>query len=290
MDLRKLKYFLVVCEEKNITKAAQRLHVSQPSLSVALQRLEAELELPLLVRDNKHVVLTREGAILQRKAQGVLQQADALEQTMLDLRCQKERTLKLAFPSTAGAWLWPVLLEDFHKVHPEIELHVEDKSTYDILRELMLDELELGYGVLEENNNQEIASKTVQEGELSLLLAADDVLAGKEEIAAEELAGRLVVMYRKGASYAEGRFLQLLQDKQVAVRLQYVEEQATVFNLVAQGLGLAVILDETELIMHNRRLCSRPLAEHISFKTGFFWKKERYLSSGARELLAFFDQ
>lgn len=287
MDLRELRYFAMVCSERNFTKAANRLHISQPSLSVALQKLENELGLNLLVRDNKHVVLTREGAILQREAGALLQQAERLEQQMADLRAGEQRTLKLAFPATVGACLWPVLLQDFRKLHPEIALQIEDKSTYAILHAVLEDALEIGYGVLEESTHDDIVSKPVRAGELRLLAAKRDALMQQEQVSLQDLAGRRVIMYRKGDSFAESRLLSEVKQRGIAVELQYVEEQATVFNLVAQGLGVAVILAETDLIRQSSALESKPFREQLKYKAGFFWKRDRYLSQSARLLMDF---
>lgn len=287
MDLRELRYFAMVCSERNFTKAANRLHISQPSLSVALQKLENELGLNLLVRDNKHVVLTREGAILQREAGALLQQAERLEQQMADLRAGEQRTLKLAFPAIVGAWLWPVLLQDFQKLHPEIALQIEDKSTYAILHAVLEDALEIGYGVLEESTHDDIVSKPVRAGELRLLAAKRDALMQQEQVSLQDLAGRRVIMYRKGDSFAESRLLSEVKQRGIAVELQYVEEQATVFNLVAQGLGVAVILAETDLIRQSSALVSKPFSEQLKYKAGFFWKRDRYLSQSARLLMDF---
>lgn len=287
MDLRELRYFAMVCSERNFTKAANRLHISQPSLSVALQKLENELGLNLLVRDNKHVVLTREGAILQREAGALLQQAERLEQQMADLRAGEQRTLKLAFPANVGAWLWPVLLQDFQKLHPEIALQIEDKSTYAILHAVLEDALEIGYGVLEESTHDDIVSKPVRAGELRLLAARRDALMQQEQVSLQDLAGRRVIMYRKGDSFAESRLLSEVKQRGIAVELQYVEEQATVFNLVAQGLGVAVILAETDLIRQSSALVSKPFSEQLKYKAGFFWKRDRYLSQSARLLMDF---
>lgn len=290
MDLRELRYFQMVCKTKNFTRAATELHISQPSLSVALQKLEEELGLTLLVRDNKHVVLTREGAILLREAEALLQQAERLQALMSDLRESERRTLKLAFPATVGAWLWPLLLHDFRKQYPGISLQIEEKSTYTILHAILQDELEIGYGVLEESKHDEIMCKSVQQGELRLLVSVQDELAKKSTVNLAELAGRTVIMYHKGTSFAEKLFLDALAERNIVVRLQYVEEQATVFNLVAQGLGVAVILAETELLKQNKLLCSKQLAEHLTYEAGFFWKRDRYLSKSARLLMQFVQE
>ncbi len=287
MDLRELRYFKMVCAEKNFTRAASRLHISQPSLSVALQKLEEELGMNLLVRDNKHVVLTREGAILLREAESLLLQAERLEAQMADLRATEKRTLRLAFPATVGAWLWPLLMRKFSRLHPEISLQIEDRSTYAILNAVLSDDLEIGYGVLEETAHDDILCQPVREGELRLLLPAQDDLAKKRSVELAALDGKTVIMYHKGDSFAESKLLRELEARKISVNLQYVEEQATVFNLVAQKIGVAVILAETDLISQSSLLCSKPFSEHLRYKAGFFWKRDRYLSKSARLLMDF---
>ena len=288
MEIRQIEYFKTLCETKNYTRAARQLHISQPSLSVAIQRLEEELSVKLLVRDNKRVMLTREGAVLLRESDVLLKQVNHIREVMEDLKKTEKRTLKLAFPVTVGAWLWPILMEEFHARYPEIELLIEEGSTYEILDGIRRDELEIGYGVVNINEDPEITSKSLVKDELKLLLNVEDELAGKEKVDIHELENRMVIMYRKGTSFSEKLFLNELERKNVHVKIQHVKEQSTVFNMVAQGLGIAVLLDETELIRNNSSLCAREFLEPVLYESGFFWKKDRYLSSSAKKLIDFF--
>ena len=72
MEIRLLKYFAAVCETLNFRKAADMLHISQPSLSAAIRKLEEELDVRLLYRDNKTVMLTQEGAVFYKEVRGIL--------------------------------------------------------------------------------------------------------------------------------------------------------------------------------------------------------------------------
>ena len=291
MEFRQIEYFQVVSQLKNYTKAAEQLHVSQPSISVSIQKLEDELGIKLLERDNKRVVLTREGAIFLREGGLVLKQMEHLHQVMDDLKPDGKRALKLAFPSTAGAWMWPVLLKEFAAAHPNIELQIQDQSTYEILDGIKKDELEIGFGVLDLNRDEETQTHPLMEDELKLLVARENPLSSCEKVKIEALEGMRVVMYRKGASFSEGLFLRELEKHHVEVELQYVREQSTVFNMVAQDLGIAVVLDDrAELIRNNSGLCTVKFQEPVAYVTGFFWKKDRYLSSSARKLIRFFDE
>ena len=87
MELRVLRYFLMVAREENITHAAQLLHVTQPTLSRQIQELEEELGTKLFVRSNHRIVLTQEGLLLRRRAQEIL---DLVDRTQRDFADQKE--------------------------------------------------------------------------------------------------------------------------------------------------------------------------------------------------------
>ncbi|MDO4177997.1 MAG: LysR family transcriptional regulator [Phascolarctobacterium sp.] len=288
MDIKQIEYFKTLCETKNYTKAAELLHIAQPSLSVAIKKLEEELDTQLLVRDNKKVLLTIAGSVFLTECNNVLKQFSHLEMVMEEFRETEHKPLKIAFPSTIGAWLWPVLLNDFSQSHPEVKLQIEDLSTREIIERIDNDELEIGYGVIDYNSSPEIVSETLSHDNLKLLLNIHDPLSQGERIDIHALEGKRIIMYKKGSSITEQLFLQEIASNNINVEIQYVKEQATVFNLVAQNIGAAVVLDKTTLIDNNSLLCTKPFTSPIKFSCGFFWKKDRHLSAGARKLLNYF--
>ena len=291
MEIRLLKYFAAVCETLNFRKAADVLHISQPSLSAAIRKLEEELDVRLLYRDNKTVMLTQEGAVFYKEVREILDKVAVTEDRMQDMKRDEQRQLKLAFPSTSGAWLWPELLEDFKNANPHIELQVFDMSSYDILRGILNDELEIGYGVLDIDIPEAIVeTRTLLEDEAKLLLHRDDSLAQEQVIDIQSLAGKRIAMYNAGSSFCEAAFLDLLKKNRVEAELLYVRQQSSVFNLVAQGLAVAVTLDETELVRHNTVLCLRKFMPSLPYRCGFMWKKNRYLSESAKKLLDYFTK
>lgn len=105
MELRQIEYFAAVSKYKNYTKAANRLHVSQPTISLAIQKLEGELGLRLLERDNKSITLTEEGVIFLERSEKILREMEQLGKIMEDLKPPAKEHLKIAFPSTVGSWL-----------------------------------------------------------------------------------------------------------------------------------------------------------------------------------------
>ena len=85
MDLRTLQYFVIVAEELNITRAAEKLHMSQPPLSAQIKNLEAELETELFIRGKRRLSLTESGKLLYRRAKGILSMAERTRAELISL-------------------------------------------------------------------------------------------------------------------------------------------------------------------------------------------------------------
>ena len=118
MELRVLNYFLAIAREENFTKAAQQLHVTQPTLSRQIADLEQELGVKLFVRSNHNIILTEDGMILKRRAQEILSLADKTKRDFL----QKMRYFPAQFQSAAVNFapqnIWQKLLQSFAKNIP----------------------------------------------------------------------------------------------------------------------------------------------------------------------------
>jgi DNA-binding transcriptional LysR family regulator len=122
MDLRQLRYFLVVAEERSVTRAATRLHLTQPPLSAQLARLEHELGVELLVRHRRGVDLTDAGRHLVEHARRLLADVDTAEEAVRRVGQGRSGRLVLAFAPTTGWSVLPPLLRRFCADRPEVEL------------------------------------------------------------------------------------------------------------------------------------------------------------------------
>lgn len=288
MELRQLEYFLAVTRCKNYTKAANLLHVSQPTISVAIQKLEEEMGVRLLERDNKNLSLTREGELFQAEGEKILAAAEGLGKLMNDLRPAVKKHLKVAFPSTIGSWLWRVLLFRFPTVHPDIELEIADYGTLEIVQLLKEQEIEIGYGVIGMVEDGAIDYEVLRQGEMQLIVPVSHPFAQLQAVAVEKLADQHIIMYDKGTTYVERLLLEQLEKAGLRPSFRYVREQSSVFDMVAQDCGIAVALDgKVSMIRDNSRLAAVPLEPPVAFATGLLWHKNKFLSSSARKFKDF---
>lgn len=123
MKLSNLRYFQAVSKHKNMTRAAEELHVSQPSLSHAIRELEDEFGIALFLRQNKGIVLTEEGQRFLNETNLLLEQADTFVKHMKQLG-KANMTVKLGIPPASGALLFPDVLQALHHDYPQIKVQI----------------------------------------------------------------------------------------------------------------------------------------------------------------------
>ncbi len=124
MDLRQIRYFITVAEEQNITRAAEKLHLSQPPLSRALMDLEEELGCMLMIRGNRHITLTPEGLALKRRGEQLLALTDMTKAEISDMKKGISGTLYLGHVDSNGPTLAAQWIESFKKEYPNVTYHL----------------------------------------------------------------------------------------------------------------------------------------------------------------------
>jgi DNA-binding transcriptional LysR family regulator len=129
MDLRDLKYFAAIAESGSMTAAAKSLHVSQPTLTVAMQNLEEELKTQLLVRERSGVRLTVTGDELLKYANDVFQLLDRATQRIKGLESEDEGTFTIGCHESLGAYFLPDFFARFLRDHPKIELLISNETS-----------------------------------------------------------------------------------------------------------------------------------------------------------------
>lgn len=120
MELRQLTYFVAIAQSGTITAAAQKLHMSQPPLSLQLQKLEEELGCPLFERDTRHLHMTQAGELFYERAQGILQQCADLKREMADLQAGGRGLLRIGSLPSLSTSLLPHWVARFHTRYPHV--------------------------------------------------------------------------------------------------------------------------------------------------------------------------
>ncbi|RKN65242.1 transcriptional regulator CynR [Streptomyces klenkii] len=190
MELRHLRYLLAVAEHANFTRAAEALHISQPTLSQQIKQLERSVRVQLLDRSGRTVRLTDAGEVYARHARRALQDLAAAERAVLDVQDLTRGTLRLAVTPTFTAYLVGPLVADFHARHAGIDIDLRELPQDRIESALLSDELDLGIA-FSGTHLPGIAGTGLFTETLGLVVGAGHACAGRTTaLPAAELAGQ----------------------------------------------------------------------------------------------------
>jgi DNA-binding transcriptional LysR family regulator len=188
-DLRRLGYFVAVAEERNFTRAAERLHVAQPALSRQIRLLEQELGVELLRRTTHTVELTAAGELLLERGSRLLGDADALWRAVQRTAAGLRGTVKLAYGASAGYETAPKLLAALAERLPELEIETQVLSSAAILEGVAAGTLDAG--IVRCAPHGHVLRKEPQ----GVLLRPDHPLAARATIALDALADQLILIH-----------------------------------------------------------------------------------------------
>lgn len=220
MDVRDLEVFLAVAEHLNFTRAGEAVHLSQPSVSVRVRRLEDELDVKLFEQLGKRAALTEAGRLLQPFARRVVAALDDARHAVEELQGLERGALKIGASTTPGMYLVPQIIARFKLKHPKIETRLEIKDTRQIESEIINNEFDFGF--------------------------VGGHLVGSEVEVLPWLTDEIVLVAPPGHSLTRKKRLRIsdLKGEQLITREQGSATQATVEDkLRASGMELATVME-----------------------------------------------
>lgn len=257
MEIRNLRYFLAVAREENMTRAAELLHVSQPTLSKALKALEEELDKKLFVRHSFSIALTEEGALLRDRAEDLVSMADKIEKEFLSLDDITGGDLYLGLAESYQIRLLARELRILKEQYPGLSYHISSGDTEQVTEKL--DKGLLDFAVIcETPDPKKYESFEFPERDVwGLIMPADSPLAKKKSIRPEDLIGLPVFGSEQGWNNDIKKWAGKLYDQlhlEGSFRLSY---NGSMF--VKEGLGYLLTFDHIVDVSEGNGLVFRPL-------------------------------
>ena len=284
MELRQLEYFQMASRLKNITRAAQRLRVSQPNITVAIKKLEAELGVQLFDRSQKQLSLTPEGKVFLRRIEIALRNIQDAILEVNDYKQLQKGTIKIGIPPMMGAYLFPKVFSGFRQIHPHLDILLYEEGSLSIREKLESDALDFGIIIVPESTPNLNVLK-MSRNQLMVCVSQKSPLARKTKITARDIAVSDLIMMKEGAYLRE-----VVQNKLSALKItpRTVLESSqivTIKGLVAHGVGIAFLLDF--ICRNSSDIKTIPFYEPIFVDIGLAWKKDRYVSKAAQAFIDF---
>lgn len=288
MEIRVLKYFLTVSEIGNITKAANSMHLTQPTLSRQLQELEKELGQKLFIRGNHSVSLTPEGIILRKRAQEIIDLVDKTETEFTSFKDEIMGDIFIGSGETKSIKLITDVMKTLKKDYPKIKFHIVSGDSGDLVERL--DKGLLDFCVLIQPFNLE-KYDYIDLGEKDtwgLLLRKDDPLADKKSIKIEDLMELTLIISRQAIRKTDENNVFLNWFGNNFENLNIAGTYNLIYNaaiMTEDRIGYAMGLDKLINTTANTSLCFRPLNPKLEVGISVVWKKNQVFSRPAKLFL-----
>lgn len=283
MELRTLRYFLEIAREENMTKAAERLHVSQSALSRQVKSLEEELGKRLFIRHSFRIELTPEGILLRKRAEDILQMVDKTTEEFQSLDDDLHGDIFIGCAESEAMKRLTTLLVDLHRLHPGIHYHLKSGNTADIAGDLdkgLLDFAVIANAVdLSKYNFLTVPTRDLW----GAVIPKTHLLAAKDRISVTDLLDEPLILSVQSITDDYPKFFGDLQD-----RLNIVATFNLPYNgavLVRAGLGIMLCFDKLIDTGDASDLCFRPLTPQLESEGNIIWKKYQVFNPVAQALL-----
>lgn len=284
MELRVLKYFLVVAREENITKAAKQLHITQPTLSRQMMQLEEELGVKLFRRSKHSIILTADGFLLRRRAQELVELADKTEQELQHKEEVISGEISIGCGETKNVIWLAKAMTDFRKLYPDVTFELYTAIADDVKERMENGTLDFGLLLDPVDISKYSFVRMPATDTWTVLLRTDHPLAKKKSICPADLAGQPIITVKRESvknqlEHWAGSFYKEFQ--QVAIlNMSFYNKEA----VVAQGLGLALGL---AFPMNSHDVCQRPLDPVLETGCVLAWKKDQFHSVAVTKFIEY---
>lgn len=283
MELRVLNYFLAVAREENFTKAAQQLHLTQPTLSRQIADLEQELGVKLFVRSNHNIILTEDGMILKRRAQEILSLADKTKRDFLQKDEALSGTISIGSGEFRSTEYLAKIIAEFRKTYPNVKYEIYSGNANNIRDYIERGLLDIG--LMSEPidmRKYDFVNMPIKE-QWGLYAQRGSLLSEKESISPEHLKGMSILT-------ATGDFNQSRIGKWLGDYREQVEITATAnlpYNeavLAKENIGVMLSIN-LNCTYENLRFI--PLNPVLEVSTALAWKKEQIFSATTSAFIDF---
>ncbi|MCD7034167.1 LysR family transcriptional regulator [Metabacillus sp. GX 13764] len=288
MELRVLRYFLTAAREGSITKAADFLHVTQPTLSRQLKDLEQELGKKLFTRGSHSIFLTEEGILLRKRAEEILEMADKLEAEFRDMEDTISGDVYIGSGETEAMRQLARAAKEVQASYPNIRYHLYSGNEDDVTERLDKGLLDFCLLIQPANLSKYHSIEIPDTDVWGVVMRKDSPLASKETIAAADLINLPLIFSRQAMqqTLSKNEFVEWFGDD--FEKLNVVTTYNLVYNaaiMVDEGIGYAVTLDKLVNTSEDSSLCFRPMEPKLESGLNIVWKKHQIFSAAAEVFL-----
>lgn len=290
MDLRQLEILRAVADTGSFTAAGHRLHLSQSAVSRQILLLEHELDEQLFLRASGKIRITRVGSTLLALSRRVFDDIEATRASIMDSRERLAGTIRLVGGMTVCLYVFPPLLKEFRRAHPEVEVKVTPAAAPRLVRQLRTGAADLGLVTLPVEGASLVVEPVIRE-ELLLVMSPQHRLARKTPITSQDLASEPFVLFEAGSS-SRRTIEAFFSREQIAPRVVTETENVEIIKaLVRIRLGISIVpYQAVAREVHAGQLCCARIAGRRLFReTGWVYLRSSRPPRAVAEMRRIFE-
>ena len=285
MDVRALRYFTEVVRQQSFTRAAQKLYVTQPTISKMLRQLEEELGCTLLLRDGRKLHLTDSGQAVYQRGLAILQEFHQLESEIGDINQLKTGELRLGIPPMVGMQI-AGSISAFRRRYPGIELKISEFGGLTVQQAVLAGSLDIALTALPVDPDLPLNTLPLMRHPLCVLLPRSTPWLNRTSVALAELATHPLLIFNEEFSLNRQlmkAFQRLGLTPTIAVRSGQWDFLAA---MVQAEMGLAILPEPICQRLDRNSLLWLPLESELMWSLGLIWREGSYLSRSAQAWIA----
>ncbi|MBJ3815787.1 LysR family transcriptional regulator [Shimwellia pseudoproteus] len=282
MDIRTLRYFVEVVRQQSFTRAAEKMFVTQPTISKMLRNLEDELNCTLLIRDGRKLLLTDTGRVVYERGIAILGEFQQLEAELGDINHLNKGLLRLGIPPMVGTMMaGPIGL--YRKLYPGVELKIAESGGLTGQQAVLNGELDLAMTVLPiQEDSALFGSKLLFSYPLCVLVPRSAPWLEMTAVEPESLAEQALLIYNEDFALSR-QLLQLFAARGITPKIAVRSGQWDFLAAMVQaGVGVAIMPEPICKKLDKSSLMWLPLNSDLQWKLGMIWREGMYISHSAQ--------
>lgn len=277
LELRTLRYFLAVAQEENITRAADYLHVTQPTLSRQMADLEKELGTTLMIRGKNGLTLTDDGMFFRQRAEEIVELANRLERDFVERNTEVSGLITIGASEAVGSRLFAKLVKKFSDKYPLVQFHLYNETADNIKDRLDKGLVDVGL-LLEPVDTLKYDYVRLSQKEIwGILMREDHPLASRETVSPDEVTGYPLILPLRERVRSEILNWLKREERDLNIPLSYTLLSNAAL-MVEAWLGCAFCLDGALAIHSSPRLRFVPIRPEHTTRSVLVWKKKKLFS------------
>ena len=286
MTLNQLRYFCTASRCHSITKAAEELYVTQPTVSVAIRDLEIEFGISLFYRKGNQLILTQEGEAFYEKATYILQYCNELQADYSSMSRVKP-PLRIGIPPMLSTVFFPELLTAFHQDHPEIAVVLEEYGSVRACDLVQNDTLDLALVNMEQYNIDKFHNVVLANDQVVFCVNKDHRLADKEIVTTKEMSEELLIFFNADSVQNQLLKTRFEMDGYIPNIVMRSSQIYTTLQFIKTGKYSCFLYSSMLDKFTDSGITGIPLNPPIHIKIGMIWKKGKYISGDMQTFLNF---